>query len=244
MRRNRTKSFCEIAAERGLLERLVNLDSLEQIFLELRQLARAKCRLGPSPATAARFRYSVLLRVQIDHECSQRAFHARQFALKRYETCARNTRSGFEIHQPHRLADGDVILRIVDPARGVPIFARSTLPCSSAPSGTSPAGKFGNAARMSCNCFERSASFALSLSIASFKPATTPIRRCASSSFFCALAAPSALDDAIARAASASCLGGLRRAQLRIERQDRTGLRRHPAPRHAASYAAALSRMA
>ncbi len=44
MRRNRTKSFCEIAAERGLLERLVNLDSLEQIFLELRQLARAKCR--------------------------------------------------------------------------------------------------------------------------------------------------------------------------------------------------------
>ncbi len=167
--------------------------------------------------------------MQIDHECSQRAFHARQFALKRYETCARNTRSGFEIHQPHRLADGDVILRIVDPARRA-YFCALNIAVLIRAVGHITRGQVRQCSENVVQLF-RKISFLRAFAFDRFLQARDDAHQALR--FFLILlrlGCANLLGRRIARRFS-FLLGGLRRAQLRIERQDRTGLRRHPAPR-------------
>jgi hypothetical protein len=130
---------------------LVAAQHLEQVFLELRQLAGAMQAGGVDQVGGIDLGVAVLGGVRIQHELGERAVQAGQAALEQREARAGNLGGGGEIELAERLADIGVILDLEIEVRGVPQRLISTLPVSSLPTGTDSSGMLGSAARMALN---------------------------------------------------------------------------------------------
>ena len=90
--------------------RLAFTADLEQVFLELRQLASALQRRRLHQVRRIGFFVAVLGGVQVDHELRQRAVHAGDGATQQGKARAGELGGGFKVQPAMLLAQGDVIL--------------------------------------------------------------------------------------------------------------------------------------
>ncbi|MNG94387.1 hypothetical protein D3C79_533980 [compost metagenome] len=83
---------------------------LEQVFLELRQLAGALQGRGLHQVRGVVLLVAVLAGVQVDHELRQGAVQAGDRAAQHGKACARQLGGGFEVQATADFAKGDVVL--------------------------------------------------------------------------------------------------------------------------------------
>lgn len=81
--------------------------------------------------------------VQVNHELRQGAVHAGRWGRAAGQARAGELGGGFKVQPAMLLAQGDVILNRKSKLRGVPQRDTSTLPSSSAPTGTDSCGRLG-----------------------------------------------------------------------------------------------------
>ena len=93
------------------VEPLLRLRS-ELIFGKFRQLRGAEHGVVAHEKRRVDLGIAVLARVQVEHELSQRPFEPRQRSFQDDEPRAGELRRGLEIHQPERLAELEMLLRL------------------------------------------------------------------------------------------------------------------------------------
>ena len=142
--------------------------------------------------------------------------------LQHDEARAGQLRGRLEIHQAERLADLEMLLRPSSRlARRRSKRRHSTLPCSSAPTGTSASGMFGIAASASSSALPasaRRASSAGDVGPSGRRPRPSAPARCASS--FCAFAWPISFESALRRSCAA-CAAAIAARRRVVERDQR-----------------------
>ena len=80
------------------------------IITEFRQLRRAEHRLVAHNKRWRYFVVSVLARMQVEHELSERAFESRKTFLQNHKTRTGKLRRGLEIHLSERFAQFEMLL--------------------------------------------------------------------------------------------------------------------------------------
>ena len=99
-----------------LLERVAG-EGPELVVLEFRQLRRAEHGVVANEQRRVHFRVAVLVRVQVDHELTERALQPREAAFEHHEARARELRRRLEIHEPQSLAELEMLLGAVERRR-------------------------------------------------------------------------------------------------------------------------------
>ena len=115
----------------------------EHVFLEFRQLAGALEHVAVDDVGRVALGVAVLLGVQVEHELGERAVQARDRPAQEREARAGELGAGVEIEAERRAEVDVVACRESRTPRGVPQRRTSTLPVSSAPTGTLACGRFG-----------------------------------------------------------------------------------------------------
>ena len=132
---------------------------LEEVGLELRQVAGAQQGGGVHQVRRIDLGVAVFARMQVEHEVDERAHHARAFAQRDGETRAGHARRAFEVENAQ--FDREVVVRpcgVKSKTRGVPQRRTSTLSSADAPTGTDSCGRFGMVSRMLRRFASRSSS--------------------------------------------------------------------------------------